>query len=98
VNGDHDASSVAGHAAAEVSPPIQNASRRLVPLQWLGVHVVLSLACNSSRAQVTSACIPEATSACQIGEAIALLELVMPSDPTHGSSDVPEHCCGRVND
>ena len=32
VNGDHDTSPVAGHAAAEISPPIRTASTRPVPL------------------------------------------------------------------
>src|SRR5205807_3634108 len=53
VNGDHDTSPVAGHAATEVSPPIQDASPRLVPPHWLDAHGVISLACKSNRAQVS---------------------------------------------
>jgi len=87
VNGDHDTSPVAGHAAAEISPPIRTASTMPVPLHELGGHVVVSLARISG-----------ATSACRIDHRIALLELEMPSDPTHGSDDVPELCCGRVNE
>ena len=98
VNGDHDPSPVAGHAATEVSPPIQNASPWLVPLHWLGAHVVLSLGVQVSRAHVARTCIPGASSACRVGEVIALLELEMPSGPTRGSCDVPKHCGGRTNE
>jgi len=98
VNGDHDTSSVAGHAAAEVSPPIQNASPRLVPLHWLGAHVVVSLGMHVQSGSSLARLHPRGHVGVPNGQVIALLELEIPSDPTHRSDDVPKHCCGGVNE
>ena len=105
VNGDHETSAVARHAAAEVSPPIQNASPRLVPLHWLGAHVVVSLGMHvqsgSSLARLHPrghVGVPKRAGYCLAGIGDSVLELEIPSDPTHRSDDVPKHCCGGVNE
>ena len=98
VNGDHDTSPVAGHAATEVSPPIQNASPRLVPLHWLGAHVVVSLGMQVQSGSSPADLHPRGHVGVPNRPGIALLGLEMPSDQTHGSDDVPTHCCGGVNE
>ena len=81
VNGDRLMSSVAGHAAAEVSP-VPTASPGLLLLHSVGAH----------RSYQPASIGP--TSTCRGRGAIALLQTELRCDPTHGSDNSYSRGCG----